>query len=119
MTALTTAAPALSTALTAAAPTAPRATGASADEASLKKVAAEFEQVFLSEMLKHAGVAKVSGPFSGGHGEEAFRSFLLKEYASALTKTEAFGLADTIYASLKQRVAGQEAHAGKGTDNAE
>ena len=78
------------------------------DDDALREVARQFEQVFVAQMLKQAKIADMSGPFSGGHGEEAFKSFLIDEYADALTQSESFGLADKIYSQLKEKA---QAHA--------
>ncbi|MEL6979534.1 MAG: rod-binding protein [Pseudomonadota bacterium] len=74
-------------------------------DAALRQAAQAFEQVFVAQMLQHAGIAEMKGPFSGGYGEDAFRSFLIDEYAAALSQNTNFGLADQIYAQLKERVA--------------
>ena len=73
------------------------------DDSALREVARQFEQVFIAQMLKQAKLGEASGPFSGGHGEDAFKSFLIDEHAKALTQSESFGLADKIYAQLKEK----------------
>lgn len=76
-----------------------------AEDAALREVAQQFEQVFIAQMLKNAKVGEAKGAFAGGAGEDAFKSFLIDEYAAALSGAQAFGLADQIYAQLKQRAA--------------
>lgn len=76
---------------------------AEAEDAALREAAREFEQVFIAQMLKQAKLGETQGAFSGGYGEEAFRSFLVDEYAEALTRAESFGLADKIYNELKEK----------------
>lgn len=78
---------------------------AEADDAALLEAAQAFEKIFLAEMLKHAEVDAVPSGFSGGYGEEAFRSFLLAERAEALSASSDFGLAEAIYAQLKEKAA--------------
>ena len=72
-----------------------------ANDARLREVAQEFEAVFIGEMLKHIGLDEASnafgGEFNGGAGEDAFRTFLVREYADAISDKGAFGLADKIY----------------------
>jgi Rod binding domain-containing protein len=78
-----------------------------ANDTRLREVAEEFEAVFIGEMLKHIGLDEAAnafgGEFSGGHGEDAFRTFLVREYADAISEKGAFGLADKIYNQLKAR----------------
>lgn len=71
----------------------------------LWETAKAFEAAFIAEMLKHADLGETGGAFTGGHGEEAFRSFLVDEYANALSQSSDFGLAEKLYADLKQKVA--------------
>lgn len=82
-------------------------TVAGADDAKLRQVAQEFEAVFIGEMLKHIGLdeaaGELGGDFTGGYGEDAFRTFLVREYADAISEKGAFGLADKIYNQLKAR----------------
>ena len=66
------------------------------------KAAREFEQVFLAEMLKHAGLGKTSA-FGGGIGEDQFQSFLVNEQARAMTEAGGIGLARVIEAALEAR----------------
>ncbi|MCI4664451.1 MAG: rod-binding protein [Neomegalonema sp.] len=74
-------------------------------DAALRKVSKEFEVAFVAEMLKAAKLGEVKGPFTGGHGEEAFRSFLIREYATAVSEQKQLGIADKLYEKLKQKVA--------------
>ncbi len=77
------------------------------NDARLREVAQEFEAVFIGEMLKSMGLDEAAsglgGDFTGGHGEDAFRTFLVREYADAISEKGAFGLADKIYGQLKAR----------------
>lgn len=79
-----------------------------AEDKALREVAREFEQVFIAQMLKQAKIGENNSAFSGGYGEEAYQSFLVDEYAGALTRAESFGLAEHIYAQLKEKA---QAHA--------
>lgn len=76
---------------------------ANAEDPALREAARQFEQVFIAQMLKQAKLGETSGSFTGGYGEDAFRSFMVDEYAEALTQSQSFGLADKIYAQLKEK----------------
>lgn len=51
-----------------------------------------LEQAFLEEMLKYAGPSALQGSFGGGHGEEQFSSFMIREYAAGLSDRLDLGL---------------------------
>ncbi len=72
-------------------------------EARLRQVSDEFETAFLSEMLKHSGVAKMPEGFGGGPGEEAFSSLLVKEYSELLVKSGGLGISETVFQTLVAR----------------
>lgn len=57
------------------------------------EAAQEFEAVFVAEMMKpmFEGIS-TEGPFSGGKGEEIFRSLLLEEYGKIVAQTGTIGL---------------------------
>ena len=90
----------LSPALLAGVPGQPAASGAG-HARTATAAAKEFEQVFLSQMLGQmfSGL-KTDGPFGGGSGEEAFRGFLLDEYARQITASGGLGLADDVKREL-------------------
>ncbi|MEM9705450.1 MAG: rod-binding protein [Pseudomonadota bacterium] len=67
----------------------------------LMETAKEFESVFIAEMLKHSGLTEAIAS-DGGAGGDAFSSFLVQEYAQALSEQGGFGLAETIYRQLKE-----------------
>lgn len=69
-------------------------------EEALRKTAQEFETVFISEMLSHAGFDKAIAQDSG-FGGEAFSRMLVETYAENLAEKGGFGLADQIYRQLK------------------
>ncbi|MBJ6801201.1 rod-binding protein [Geomonas propionica] len=84
----------------------------------IKKVAREFEAMFVSMMLKSmrdtVGKDTLTG---GGKGEETFRSLLDQEYANAAVQGGGIGLAQTIERELA-RTYGAPAPA-KGVRNAD
>jgi len=69
--------------------------------AAVKKVASEFEAMFVSMMLKSmretVGKDTLTG---GGRGEETFRSLLDQEYAAAAVRGGGIGLAQTLEREL-------------------
>ena len=69
--------------------------------AQAKKVAQEFEAMFVGMMLKSmretVGKDKLTG---GGHGEETFRSLLDQEYAATASRNGGVGLAKMIEQEL-------------------
>jgi peptidoglycan hydrolase FlgJ len=78
------------------APTAPTA-GAKASKAQIEQTARSFESQFISSMLGEMfqGVS-TSGPFGGGEGEQAFRSFLMDAFAQQMTKSGGIGVAASV-----------------------
>lgn len=62
--------------------------------------AKELEASFLAEMLSHAGLAEMTGPFGGGSGEAQFSSFLRGEEAKLVVKRGGVGLAELIFESM-------------------
>jgi Rod binding domain-containing protein len=70
------------------------------EQEALWTVAQDLEATFIAEMLKHSGLGKTSGPFSGGPGEEQFSSFLTQEHARLFTERGGIGLAESIFRAL-------------------
>jgi Rod binding domain-containing protein len=76
-----------------------RAAPAVPDE--VRRVAREFESVFLAEMLKPMfDGLETDGIGGGGIGEETFRPMLIERYAEALSKTGGVGIAESIVREL-------------------
>lgn len=71
------------------------------DPAAAKKVAREFEAMFVAQMLKSmretVGKDTLTG---GGRAEETFRSLLDQEYATEAARTGSIGLAQSIERQL-------------------
>lgn len=76
-------------------------------DAALRKAAQAMEASFLAQMLAFAGAQKVPDSFGGGIGEEQFASFLTQAEAEAMVKHGGIGLAEKIYAELKERADGK------------
>lgn len=68
-----------------------------AKRAAIKKTATDFEASFLSTMLNQMfeGV-KSGGPFGGGAGEEAYKSFMIDGYAKQMAKAGGVGVARAV-----------------------
>jgi flagellar protein FlgJ len=81
----------------AAAKTAIASTAELAKRARIKDTANNFESSFMSVMMQQMfdGV-KPEEPFSGGQGEEAFKSVMTEAMAKQVTKAGGIGLAATI-----------------------
>lgn len=88
----------------------------SAPQEEIRRVATEFETVFIGQMLApmFAGL-KTDGLGGGGAGEEMFRPMLIERYAEALSRSGGVGIADSIVAELT-RLQSQNSGAGDGVD---
>jgi peptidoglycan hydrolase FlgJ len=77
--------------------------GAAEPSADIKRVAAEFESVFISEMLApmFEGL-ETDGLGGGGMGEETFRPMLIERYAEAISRAGGIGIAASIVAELQR-----------------
>ena len=76
------------------------------DVAQMRKVAKDFEAVFISQMLQpmfqNLGA---EAPFGGGHGEDVWRSMQVQEYGKAITEAGGIGIADSV---LREMIKMQE-----------
>jgi len=70
----------------------------------LREKSIALEANFLAEMLKSAGLGKTRDAFGGGIGEDQFGSFLRQQQAEHLAQNGGFGLAESIYQSLLEKV---------------
>lgn len=73
----------------------------------LKKAAQDFESVFINQFLQTLdSTVERSEEFSGGRGEEMFRSMLNEEIAKSISSSPqtSFGFAQQIYEQMKNRV---------------
>ena len=88
------------TALKGPAPTAPRHT---VDPAEAAASAADFEAMFLAEMLSpmFAGIGK-DAMFGGGFAGDVYRSLLVTEYANTIARSGGVGIADAVQRELLQ-----------------
>lgn len=82
---------------------------ASVATARMRETAEAFEASFLSQMLKpmFEGLS-TDGPFGGGEGEGAWRSFMVEAMAKQTVKAGGIGLADQVVVQmLKMQEQGQ------------
>ena len=74
------------------------------DEA-LYQACQDFEAIFVKEMLKSMkSTINKSGMMDGGFAEEIYDDMLYDEYAKKIVKTAGFGLADTLYDKMSNRI---------------
>ena len=66
-----------------------------------RKIAENFEAVFLTQMLQpmFEGI-KPEAPFGGGNSEAMWRSMQIEEYGKAITKSGGIGIADSVYREI-------------------
>ena len=66
-----------------------------------RKIAEDFEAVFLTQMLQpmFEGI-KPEAPFGGGNSEAMWRSMQIEEYGKAITKAGGIGIADSVYREI-------------------
>jgi len=74
-----------------------------AGQAEIRRIAQEFESVFLAEMLAPMFESlDTNGLGGGGMGEEMFRPMLVERYAQAIARAGGVGVADYIIAELNR-----------------
>ena len=66
-----------------------------------RKIAEDFEAVFLTQMLQpmFEGI-KPEAPFGGGNSEAMWRSMQIEEYGKEITKSGGIGIADSVYREI-------------------
>ncbi|MDI9409014.1 MAG: rod-binding protein [Candidatus Pacebacteria bacterium] len=74
----------------------------------LKRVAQDFEAMFMAEMLQpmFEGVGKTDGMFGGGHGEAVFKTLMVQEYGKIMANRGGLGIAK----QLEARYGGEGEH---------
>ena len=75
--------------------------GTSADKAKNAKLGLDFESMCLSNLISpmFEGL-KTDGPFGGGQGEEAMRSFYIDAIAKGMAKRGGIGISDMMQKQL-------------------
>lgn len=73
-----------------------------ADSSALRERAVGFETVFVSEMLRHAGLGREPEALGGGFGAEAFGSMLTTALAERLVERADFGIAEAVRERLER-----------------
>lgn len=72
-----------------------------AESAEIRRIAEEFESVFLAEMLSPMFDAlDTEGLGGGGMGEQMFRPMLVEQYAESIARSGGIGLADAVVREL-------------------
>lgn len=67
----------------------------------LRKVADEFESVFMQMMISHMDKGiDTDGLFDGGEGEAAFRPMLHEQWAKAFTGRGGVGISDAVFTQM-------------------
>ncbi len=68
---------------------------------SVRRVAEEFESLFLGEMFEQmfAGLP-TDGKFGGGYAESVYRSMLSQEYGTIIARNGGVGIADAVERQL-------------------
>ena len=75
--------------------------GKKGDEEQARKISRDFESFFLSQMLQPMfREVEPEQPFSGGAGEDAWRSFQVDEYGKAIARAGGIGIADMVYREI-------------------
>lgn len=89
--------PALLTSKTPTAPTFAAGTSEGVKRAQIARSAKEFEASFLSVMMGQMFQGdSLKGPFNGGAGEDAFKSFMSDAMAKQVVRSGGIGLAATV-----------------------
>lgn len=67
----------------------------------LKKVADDFEAMFIAQMLAPMfDGLETGGMFGGGKGEEIYRSMMIQEYGREIVKAGGLGISEHVQKSL-------------------
>jgi Rod binding domain-containing protein len=77
------------------------------NDEKLKKTAEDFESVFVNKLLETLdSTVERSEEFSGGRGEEMFRSMMYGEISKNIASNShsSFGFAKQIYEQMKDRI---------------
>ncbi len=71
--------------------------GHTGDIRQARRVAEEFEAVFLGQVLKPMfATVRTDGPFGGGFGEDMWRSLQVDEFGKAIARSGGIGIADAV-----------------------
>lgn len=75
-------------------------------DAEKRKIAEEFEAVFLAEFLRSAGAEGIVQEFGGGVGEEQFASLMTRFQAEQMAARGGLGIAEMV---LRAMMSGDDA----------
>ena len=73
----------------------------------LKKVANQFESIFVNQVLKQARQGKIAEGILNSEAEETFNSLIDQEYSKVLSEKSNFGIAEALYDQFKNHVRGK------------
>ena len=73
----------------------------------LKKVANQFESIFVNQVLKQARQGKIAEGILNSEAEETFNSLIDQEYSKLLSEKSNFGIAEALYDQFKNHVRGK------------
>jgi len=84
--------------------------GGHPNAARFRKVAEDFEAVFISEMMRPMFEnIQAEAPFGGGPSEDIWRNMQIDEYGKAIAKSGGIGIADAV---MDQMIKMQEGRSG-------
>lgn len=73
------------------------------NKTQIRETAESFESMVMSQFVGQMFTdIDTDGPFSGGKGEEIFRSLMIDEYSKGMTKRGGVGIADMVEKQLIQ-----------------
>lgn len=99
-------------------PTDPKALAAEKERQAARKVAREFEAMFVGMMLKSMRSTVPENSLTGGHAEQIYRDMLDQEYAAAIASQRQLGLAQQLENQLiRQNQVRPPANSGGGNGN--
>ena len=73
------------------------------DKEDLRKVAEEFESLFINEMLKRAHSAKLAKTMLSSDAEDTYTSMLNQERSKIMAKSHNFGIAEALVGQNKEK----------------
>lgn len=81
--------------------------GPTDDIRQARRVAEEYEAVFLGQVLKPMfATVRTDGPFGGGFSEDMWRSLQVDEYGKAIARSGGIGIADAVLRQILEMQGG-------------
>ena len=89
------------------------------DSEALKNACADFEAMFISQMMKEMrNTIPKDGLCNGGRAEEIYTAMLDQKYADEVSKNGTLGLGSRLYDALSKNLAGDQNMVQKGDTEA-